>query len=101
MGPAGAGAWRFRHAAVIVEGGSRLDRRGRDGGLDVRAAGRPTLVILDNALVHSDEKRLARVKRVLFDTATRHRILLLTCHPGKWRDLGVGARGLEEIRVGA
>jgi DNA repair exonuclease SbcCD ATPase subunit len=64
----------------------------------LREAGRPTLLILDDALVHSDEERLERMKRVLFDAATRHQILLFTCHPGKWRDLGVGARGLEGIR---
>lgn len=56
----------------------------------LQEAGRPTLIILDDALVHSDEDRLAQMKRVLFDAATRHQILLFTCHPEKWRDLGVG-----------
>lgn len=67
----------------------------------LREAGRPTLLILDDALVHSDEERLAQMKRVLFDAATRHQILLFTCHPAKWRDLGVGARSLEAIRAEA
>jgi DNA repair exonuclease SbcCD ATPase subunit len=67
----------------------------------LRDAGRPTLLILDDALVHSDEERLAQMKRVLFDAATRHQILLFTCHPAKWRDLGVGARSLEAIRAEA
>jgi DNA repair exonuclease SbcCD ATPase subunit len=67
----------------------------------LREAGRPTLIILDDALVHSDEERLAQMKRVLFDAAKRHQILLFTCHPGKWRDLGVGARSLEAIRAEA
>jgi uncharacterized protein YhaN len=66
----------------------------------LRDAGRPTLIILDDALVHCDEERLAQMKRVLFDAATRHQILLFTCHPTKWRDLGVGARSLEAIRSG-
>jgi len=61
----------------------------------LRDASRPTLIILDDALVHSDEARLASMKRVLFDAATRHQILLFTCHPGNWRDLGVAARSLE------
>lgn len=61
-------------------------------------AGRPTLVILDDALVHSDAERLAQMKRVLFDAATRHQILLFTCHPAAWRDLGVGARSLAALR---
>jgi len=67
----------------------------------LREAGRPTLIILDDALVHSDDERLAQMKRVLFDAATRHQILLFTCHPAKWRDLGVGARSLEAIRAEA
>lgn len=62
-------------------------------------AGRPTLVILDDALVHSDPDRLAQMKRVLFDAATRHQILLFTCHPANWRDLGVAARSFEALRA--
>ncbi|HNQ76313.1 MAG TPA: GTP-binding protein, partial [Pseudothauera hydrothermalis] len=61
-------------------------------------AGRPTLLILDDALVHSDAERLAQMKRVLFDAATRHQILLFTCHPANWRDLGVAARALAALR---
>ncbi|MHB1488313.1 MAG: AAA family ATPase [Acidimicrobiales bacterium] len=60
----------------------------------LQGAGRPTLVILDDALVHADEERLGQMKRVLFDAATRHQILLFTCHPARWRDLGVAARPL-------
>ncbi|MCG8519615.1 MAG: AAA family ATPase [Pseudomonadales bacterium] len=55
----------------------------------LREAGRPTLVILDDTLVHSDSDRLEDMKRILFDAANRHQILLLTCHPEKWQDLGV------------
>ncbi|HEY9192492.1 MAG TPA: GTP-binding protein, partial [Methyloversatilis sp.] len=65
----------------------------------LREAGRPTLIILDDALVHSDEARLTQMKRVLFDAATRHQILLFTCHPATWRDLGVGARSLDDLRA--
>jgi hypothetical protein len=62
-------------------------------------AGRPTLVILDDALVHSDAERLAQMKRVLFDAATRHQILLFTCHPANWRDLGATPRALDALRA--
>lgn len=55
----------------------------------LREAGRPTLVILDDTLVHSDSERLEDMKRILFDAASRHQILLFTCHPEKWHDLGV------------
>jgi len=55
----------------------------------LQEAGRPTLVILDDTLVHSDQRRLDDMKRILFDAARRHQILLFTCHPEKWQDLGV------------
>jgi uncharacterized protein YhaN len=61
----------------------------------LQQAGRPTLLILDDALVHSDTARLAQMKRVLFDAATRHQILLFTCHPEDWRDMGVSVRSLD------
>jgi chromosome segregation ATPase len=63
----------------------------------LQEAGRPTLIILDDALVHSDDERLAQMKRVLFDAATRHQILLFTCHPANWRDLGVVSRSLTSL----
>jgi energy-coupling factor transporter ATP-binding protein EcfA2 len=66
----------------------------------LKEAGRPTLIMLDDALVHSDDGRLGQMKRVLFDAATRHQILLFSCHPEKWRDLGVRARSVEALLGG-
>jgi len=60
----------------------------------LKEAGRPTLVILDDTLVHSDTDRLEDMKRILFDAAKRHQILLFTCHPEKWSDLGVAPRDI-------
>lgn len=60
----------------------------------LQQAGRPTLLILDDALVHSDAPRLAQMKRVLFDAARRHQVLLFTCHPQNWQDMGVALRML-------
>ena len=60
----------------------------------LQQAGRPTLLILDDALVHSDAPRLAQMKRVLFDAAQRHQVLLFTCHPQHWRDLGAVPRAI-------
>jgi len=60
----------------------------------LQEADRPTLLILDDALVHSDAPRLAQMKRVLFDAAQRHQVLLFTCHPEDWRDMGVALRPL-------
>jgi len=65
----------------------------------LQEAGRPTLVILDDALVHSDEQRIGQMKRVLFDAAVRHQVLLFTCHPQAWRDMGVQMRQLESLRA--
>ncbi|RMX08680.1 GTP-binding protein [Corticibacter populi] len=67
----------------------------------LQAAGRPTLIILDDALVHSDPERLAPMKRILFDAAQRHQILLFTCHPANWRDLGAPPRDMQAIKTGA
>jgi len=60
----------------------------------LQAAGRPTLLILDDALVNTDEERLGQMKRVLYDAAQRHQVLIFTCHPSAWRDLGVAARAV-------
>ncbi|MBR9870648.1 MAG: AAA family ATPase [Gammaproteobacteria bacterium] len=65
----------------------------------LREAGRPTLVILDDTLVHSDEERLDDMKRILFDAATRHQILLFTCHPEKWQDLGVPPVDIQALKA--
>ncbi|CEA06126.1 Chromosome partition protein Smc [Pseudomonas saudimassiliensis] len=65
----------------------------------LREAGRPTLLILDDALVHSDQPRLEQMKRILFDAAQRHQVLLFSCHPDKWRDMGVPVRELEALKA--
>jgi SpoVK/Ycf46/Vps4 family AAA+-type ATPase len=57
-------------------------------------ANRPTLLILDDALVHSDEERLSQMKRILFDVAQRHQVLLFSCHPNAWRDIGAPMKTL-------
>ncbi|GGC74810.1 AAA family ATPase [Marinobacter halophilus] len=66
----------------------------------LREAGRPTLVILDDTLVHSDNERLEDMKRILFDAASRHQILLFTCHPEKWQDLGVPPLDIQALKEG-
>jgi len=63
----------------------------------LQAAGRPTLLILDDALVHTDALRLAQMKRILFDAATRHQILLFSCHDAWWRDLGILPRDVGSL----
>lgn len=64
----------------------------------LQEAGRPTLILLDDTLVHSDQSRLEAMKRILFDAASRHQILLFTCHPEKWQDLGVPPIDLQALK---
>lgn len=66
----------------------------------LQAAGRPTLIILDDALVHSDNQRLDDMKRILFDASRRHQVLLFTCHADKWQDLGVPVRQMQQLARG-
>lgn len=60
----------------------------------LKEANKPTLLILDDALVNTDEERLRQMKRVLYDAATRHQIVIFSCHPEAWRDLGVVAQSI-------
>ncbi len=63
----------------------------------LKEAGRPTLIVLDDALVHADEARRQAMQRVLFDAASRHQLLMFTCHPANWRELGVPERPLPAV----
>jgi DNA repair exonuclease SbcCD ATPase subunit len=67
----------------------------------LKASGRPTLLMLDDAAVHTDAARRDALKRALIDAATRHQILVFTCHPELWDDLGVRQRAIGDLRVGA
>ncbi len=51
-------------------------------------AGEPVTVILDDALVNSDDERRERMKAILYQAAQRYQILLLTCHGREYRDTG-------------
>lgn len=67
----------------------------------LKDAGRPTLIILDDALVHTDQQRLMHMKRILFDAAQRHQILLFSCHPDNWKDLGVVPIEMSALAAGS
>ncbi|RDK03328.1 AAA family ATPase [Paraburkholderia lacunae] len=67
----------------------------------LKASGRPTLLMLDDAAVHTDAARRDAIKRALIDAATRHQILVFTCHPELWDDLGVRQRAVEDLKVAA
>lgn len=55
----------------------------------LKETGKPTLLMLDDSLVNCDLDRLAQMKRVIYDAAKRHQILIFTCHGEKWQDMGV------------
>jgi hypothetical protein len=65
----------------------------------LRDAGRPTLIMLDDVAVFADNDRRAGLKAALADAATRHQILLFTCRPDDWSDLGVAPRSVEDIKA--
>ncbi|HEX7934454.1 MAG TPA: AAA family ATPase [Paraburkholderia sp.] len=67
----------------------------------LKASGRPTLLMLDDAAVHTDAARRDAIKRALIDAATRHQILVFTCHPELWDDLGVRQRAIDDIKAAA
>ncbi|WP_144109299.1 AAA family ATPase [Paraburkholderia sp. BCC1886] len=67
----------------------------------LKASGRPTLLMLDDAAVHTDAARRDAIKRALIDAATRHQILVFTCHPELWDDLGVRQRAIDDLKVPA
>ena len=65
----------------------------------LKDAGKPTLLIFDDAVTHSDRGRLERVKRALLYAAGRHQVLVLTCHPENWDDVGVQMRAIDELKA--
>ena len=50
--------------------------------------GIPVMVILDDALVNSDDGRRTRMKKILFQAAQRYQVIMLTCHEREYRDAG-------------
>jgi|GEM_PF-128396 len=63
----------------------------------LKASGHPTLLILDDALVNADSERLTQMKRILYDASSRHQLLIFSCHPAYWGDLGVEARTMASL----
>jgi len=69
---------------------------------DVLARGERQLVVLDDVLTATDSGRLARVMGILEEAAQRLQVLVLTCHPERYRGLaGANFVDLEAIIRGA
>jgi hypothetical protein len=59
----------------------------------------PAAVILDDALVYSDPDRFDRMQLALGKAAETVQILILTCNPAHWRQLGAPIRRLADGRT--
>lgn len=57
---------------------------------DVLRRGEKHLVVLDDVLTATDAGRLARVLNILEEAAQRLQVLILTCHPERYRGLKTG-----------
>ena len=69
---------------------------------DVLARGERQLVVLDDVLTATDTGRLARVMGILEEAAQRLQVLILTCHPERYRGLaGANFVDLEAVVRGA
>lgn len=64
-------------------------------------AGVPVTVILDDALVNSDDERRERMKAILYQAARRYQVLVLTCHGKEYRDSGGRFIRFDEVAGGA
>jgi DNA repair exonuclease SbcCD ATPase subunit len=65
----------------------------------LQEAGRPTLIIFDDVLGHADAERRRCMKDIIYDASQRHQILMFTCQPENWRDLGVQPINLLDARA--
>ncbi len=67
---------------------------------DLLAKEERQLVVLDDVLAATDAGRLARVMTILEEAAQRLQILILTCHPERYRGLdGANFIDLETVKV--
>ena len=62
--------------------------------------GMPVTVILDDALVNSDDERRERMKAILYQAAQRYQVLVLTCHEREYRDAGGSFIRLADCKAG-
>jgi uncharacterized protein YhaN len=50
--------------------------------------GAPALIVLDDALVNTDDNRREKMKQILYRASQKYQIILLTCHGAAYRDCG-------------
>ena len=54
---------------------------------DVAFPGERQLVVLDDVFTYTDTPRLARIATILDEAAEQFQIILLSCHPERYRGL--------------
>jgi uncharacterized protein YhaN len=64
---------------------------------DVLAREERQLVVFDDILTFTDDGRLARVLKLLDEATQRLQVLVLTCHPERYRGLG-GAQFMDLLQ---
>ena len=50
--------------------------------------GAPPIIVLDDALVNTDDNRREKMKQILYRASQKYQIILLTCHGNAYRDCG-------------
>ena len=60
--------------------------------------GKQSPIILDDAMVFSDDGRLDEMQRILDRAAERHQILVLTCHERAYFERGWATKRLQDCR---
>jgi len=104
----------FRITAVAREGGAEPFDRLSEGTREQIAVltrlafaelladqGRPAVVVLDDALVFSDDQRIERMFEILSRAAAKLQIIVLTCRERVFQDLAAHRLRLEEVQAAA
>jgi uncharacterized protein YhaN len=61
--------------------------------------GRPAVVVLDDALVFADDRRIERMFEILADAACQLQIIVLTCRERVFQDLAAHRLRLEQVQA--
>ena len=78
---------RYRWTASPVARGSRCTFATRLALAEVLAKEERQMVVLDDVMTFTDAGRMARVMTILEEEAERLQVIILTCHPEKYRGL--------------
>ena len=69
------------------------------GKILAESEGQRQLVILDDPLAHTDPERHQRMLELLHETAEQLQLIILTCRPDNYAELGAKGYNLEELKA--